>query len=86
MNATTDITTMRHWDPKSKNTIELAGSYLTVEKPNVNMQEEATEFARIIEQRDVAAAAELEEISKIVVSVTQDLRRQNGILYPADTQ
>lgn len=86
VNGTTDITTLGHWDPKTKETKELAESYLTVEKPNVNMQEEATEFARIIEQRDVAAAAELEEISRIVVSVTQDLRRQNGILYPADKQ
>ena len=86
MNATTDITNLKHWDTKSKNTTELAGPCLTVEKPNVNMQEEAIEFARIIEQRDIAAAAELEEISKIVVSVTQDLRRQNGILYPADKQ
>lgn len=48
------------------------------------MEEEATEFARIIEQRDAIAAAELEEISRIVLRVTQDLRRQNGILYPAD--
>lgn len=84
INGTTDITTLSHWDPQSKETKELAGTYLTVDKPNVNMQEEATEFARIIEQRDHAAVAELEEISKIVMEVTQNLRRQNGILYPAD--
>lgn len=85
-NGTTDLARLNHWIAKTKKTEELAGPYLTVDKPNVNMQEEATEFARIIEQRDLAAAAELEEISRIVVTVTQDLRRQNGILYPADKQ
>lgn len=84
INATTDISTMSHWDPKTKKSEELAGPYKTVDKPFVNMEEEATEFARIIEQRDVVAAAELAEISRIVLKITEDLRRQNGILYPAD--
>lgn len=86
INATTDISTLKHFDPKSKNTKELAGSYKTVEKPNVNMAEEAVEFARIIEEKDVRALVELEKISKYVVEVTSDMRRQGGILYPADKQ
>ena len=50
------------------------------------MEEEATEFARIIEEKDTQAAAKLEELSRITINVTQDLRRQNGILYPADVK
>lgn len=84
MNATTDITSVSHWSPKTKTSEELAGACKTVEKPDVNMEEEAVEFARIIEEKDVAAAAELEEISKNVLIVTEDLRRQNAIVYPAD--
>ena len=84
INSTTDISTLKHWNPRSKESVELAGSYKTVEKPNVNMEEEATEFARIIERKDTAAANELEDISRTVLRITEDLRRQNGIVYPAD--
>ena len=84
INSSTDISTLKHWDPKTKKTEELAGPYKTVEKPNVNMEEEAVEIARIINEKDTKASGELERISKIVVRVTSDLRRQNGILYPAD--
>ena len=48
------------------------------------MEEEAIEIARIINQSDSAAAAGLERVSKNVLDITQELRRQNGILYPAD--
>ncbi|KAK1056091.1 hypothetical protein LTR74_015173 [Friedmanniomyces endolithicus] len=84
VNGTTDISSVKHWDPVGKKTEELAGSYETVEKPNVNMVEEAVEFARIVDEGDWEAAGKLEEISRIVIKVTADLRRQNGILYPAD--
>lgn len=86
INATTDISTIKHWNPQTKATEELAGSYKTAEKPFVNMEEEATEFARIIDDDDSTAAAKLEQISKTVLSVTQDLRRQNRILYAADKE
>ncbi|KAK3724541.1 hypothetical protein LTR37_001165 [Vermiconidia calcicola] len=86
VNATTDISTVKHWNPQTKDTQELAGSYKKPEKPNVNMEEEATEFARIVEEDDTAAAAELEKISRIVIKVTEELRRQNKILYPADKE
>nr|POE51110.1 putative oxidoreductase ygjr [Quercus suber] len=86
INGTTDIKTVSHWDPKTKKSEELAGPCIEVEKPNVNMEEEAVEFARIITDGDKKASAELEKISRIVVQVTSDLRRQNGILYPADSK
>jgi predicted dehydrogenase len=86
INATTDISTIKHWNPQTKDTKELAGPYKIPEKPNVNMEEEAIHFANIVEQKDTQAAAELEDISRKVLAVTQDLRRQNGILYPADTE
>lgn len=84
VNGTTDISSVKHMNPQTKKTEELAGPYKTVEKPNVNMEEEAVEFARIINEKDEKAAADLAEVSKIVIKVTSDLRRQNGIFYPAD--
>ncbi|TKA27036.1 hypothetical protein B0A50_05227 [Salinomyces thailandicus] len=86
INGTTDISAIKHFNPHTKHTEELAGPYKTVEKPNVNMEEEAVEFARILNEKDGSAAAELERISRIVIKVNTDLRRQNGILYPADKQ
>ena len=49
------------FDPQTKKTEELAGPCKTVEKPNVNMEEEAVEFARIINEKDTKAASKLEE-------------------------
>jgi predicted dehydrogenase len=84
INATTDIKSVKHWDPVGKkNSEELAGP-LRDEKAQVNMEEEAEEFARILNEKDEKAVAELEEISKNVVKVTSELRRQGGIVYPAD--
>jgi hypothetical protein len=37
-----------------------------------------------VNEKDAEAVRALEEISRTVVKVTSDLRRQNGILYPAD--
>lgn len=86
INATTDISTIKHFNPQTKETNELAGDYKKPEKPNVNMEEECAEFARIIEEDDDDAVAKLEEVSKAVLAITQDLRRQNGILYKADRE
>lgn len=85
LNATTDIKSVAHWDPKTKKSEELAGP-VRDEKAAVNMEEEAEEFARILNEKDEKAASELERISKTVMKVTNDLRRQNGIRYPADTE
>ncbi|KAI4739971.1 NAD(P)-binding protein [Aureobasidium sp. EXF-12298] len=79
LNSVTDIASVKLWDRKTKQTEELAEK-----KADLNLQEEAEEFARIINNKDVDAAAKLEQLSYDIVSVTSDLRRQNGILYPAD--
>lgn len=79
LNAVADIASVKFWDRKTKQSEELAEK-----KVDLNLQEEAEEFARIINQKDHGAAAKLEQLSKDIVSVTSDLRRQNGILYPAD--
>ena len=84
VNGTTDISSVTHFDPKTKKSEELAGPCIQVEKPNVNMEEEAEEFARIIKQQDWDAADELQRISKIVIEVTTDMRRQAGIVYPVE--
>lgn len=84
VNSSTDISSISHFDPKTKQNEELAGPYKTAEKPNVNMEEEALEFARILNVKDTEALAKLEKISKDVIAVTSDMRRQAGIKYPAD--
>ncbi|KAK4613401.1 hypothetical protein CLAFUW4_08749 [Fulvia fulva] len=84
VNGTTDISSVKHWSPKTKEIEELAGGYKTAEKPNVNMEEEAIEFARIINEKDTKALEELETISRNVIKVTTHMRRQGGIVYPAD--
>lgn len=86
VNGTTDISSLKHWNPQTKETEQLAGAFKQVEKPNVNMEEEAAEFAKIIEQGNAAAAKELAELSRSVLKVTEDLRRQAGIVYPADKE
>ncbi|KAK5114179.1 hypothetical protein LTR62_002749 [Meristemomyces frigidus] len=84
VNGTTDVSSIKFLNSKTKGSEELAGPFKTVAKPNVNMEEELVEFARIVNEKDIKAAGDLEEVSRVVVKVTSDLRRQNGILYPAD--
>lgn len=79
ISGTTDIDGIKFWDRKTKETIELAGP-----KAKLNLQEEAEEFARIILEKDHSAAAKLEQISRDVVAVTSDLRKQNGIVFAAE--
>ena len=43
--------------------------------------EETIEFARIIEEKDEKARQELEDWSRIIIGITTDLRRQNGIEF-----
>jgi len=76
VNATTDIDSLKFWDRKTKQTEELAGP-----KAALNLQEEAEEFARIIGENDHKAAAELEQLSKDIIDITTDLRKQNNIVF-----
>ena len=75
---------MKLLNAKTKSSEELAGPCKKVEKPNVNMEEECMEFARIINEGDKAEAGRLEEISMAVGRVTSKLRKEAGVRYPAD--
>lgn len=86
VNGTTDLSSLKFLDARTKKSEELAGAYKTVEKPNVNMEEECAEFARILADGDDKAAEALAKVSRDVVRVTSDLRRQAGVRYPADEQ
>lgn len=79
LDATGSISSLTFWNPKDKKTEQFAGP-----KAENMMEEEAAEFARLIEERDEAGLARLEEISKAVIKVTTSLRYENGLLYPAD--
>ena len=79
LNATTDISSIKLWSNQTKSTDELAGP-----KAERNMQEEATEFGRIIEEKDADAASKLQKLSMDVIGITTDLRKQNGIVFAAE--
>ena len=53
----------------------------TREQQKLNLAEEAAEFARIIVEEDRVAEGKLREVSLGTVKVTEDLRRQNGLLF-----
>lgn len=76
INATTDIDSVKFTDRKTKKTEELAGP-----KAELNLQEEAEEFARIINEGDHKAADKLEQWSRDIIDITTDLRKQNDIVY-----
>jgi predicted dehydrogenase len=80
-NGVADIESVDFWEAKT-NTVEKLGK----ERVHLNLLEEAREFARIIEEKDGKAAEELEEISRIVIGVTTELRRQNGILFKVEKE
>ncbi|KAL9096507.1 MAG: hypothetical protein Q9165_001504 [Trypethelium subeluteriae] len=79
VNATMNIDTVKLVNPRTKETKELAGP-----KEELKLKEEASEFARIIENDDKKAANYLEDLSRTVLQITTELRRQNSIIYPAD--
>lgn len=77
-NAITDIDSVRFLDASKKG----AATELAVEKKELNLQEEAELYARILNSGDKAAAEKLEKVSKGVVKVTESLRRENGLTFP----
>ncbi len=79
MNGVTDIDTIALLNPKEKSKTNLAEK-----KKELNMFEEAKEFARIINDNDKKGATELEYLSRIVLEITTDLRRQNNIVYECE--
>jgi predicted dehydrogenase len=87
INAVFDLEKVEMWSPKTKASEPLEVKPVAdYEKGNVNMVEEAAEFARIINEKDGKAVKELEGISKIVIKITAEMRRQGGIVYPADKE
>lgn len=78
-NGVTDIESIKLSTVADKKTVELAKV-----KEKLNLKEEAQEFYRLITEDDTEGLEQLENLSRMVVEVTQDLRRQNGIEYPAD--
>ena len=80
LNATTDIDRVDFLDARTKKIQSLAVPR-TQEQRKLNLAEEAAEFARIITEKDTVAEAKLREVSLGTVKVTEDLRRQNGLLF-----
>lgn len=81
LNGTADIDSVKFWSNKTKETKDMGKP-----KAEKNMQEEADEIGRIILEGDKSAAAELEKLSKDIIAVTTDLRRQNFIIFKAEQQ
>ena len=77
----TDIQTVTLWDPKTKKREQLAGPETYVK---LNLQEEAEEFARVINSRDREAEKHYEVLSRDILKVLQKVRKDNGLLYPGE--
>jgi predicted dehydrogenase len=75
----TDIEGVTFWDARSKSKEEVGGK-----REELNLKEEAEEFARIINEKDWGVVRELEEHSLAVVRVTEGVRRENGLLFPGE--
>jgi len=80
-NGVTDIERVDFLDAKNK-TVEKLGRG----RVELNMADEANAFAKIIEEMDEVEAQKLQRISMVVQSVTEDLRRQNGLLFKVETE
>ncbi|OMP87922.1 putative oxidoreductase YgjR [Diplodia seriata] len=78
-NGVTDIDSVVFLDARTKEKTQLAG-----EKAKLNLQEEAAEFARIIQEKDTKEKTRLEEMSRAVLCITEDLRKQNGIVFDVE--
>lgn len=79
INSVTDIESIQLSTISDKKVVQLAES-----KAALNLMEEAQEFYRLITEDDLHGIKQLEDLSRLIVEVTEDLRRQNGILFAAD--
>lgn len=75
----TDIESVVLWDSKTKKRTELAGGK---EPAELNLKEEASEFARCIEERDAAALGRYEQLSRDILKVLYKSRQDNGLVFP----
>jgi predicted dehydrogenase len=83
VNGVTDIQGVEWWQAGAKEAEELGGKGV---EAALTMQSEAEEFARIVENGDGEAAEKLRGVSEAVQSVTEDLRRQNGLIFKVEKQ
>ncbi|KAH8722680.1 hypothetical protein GQ44DRAFT_711455 [Phaeosphaeriaceae sp. PMI808] len=74
----TDIASVVMWDAKTKGKTELARAR---EAGELNLKEEAEEFARVIGCRDEVALARYEKLSRDVLKVLESARRENGLFF-----
>jgi predicted dehydrogenase len=75
----TDIEDVVMWDPKKKSKESVEG----VQKPEeLNLKEEAEEFARCIVEGDAEALGRYERHSKDVLKILEKARRDNGLVFP----
>jgi predicted dehydrogenase len=75
----TDIESVVFWDAKTKTKEELAGK-----KEELNLKEEAAEFARVINAKDREAEKRYEALSRDILAVLEKVRKENGLLYPGE--
>ncbi|BFZ58593.1 hypothetical protein PYCC9005_005657 [Savitreella phatthalungensis] len=78
-NATADIDSVVLRNPRDKSEEELAKA-----PEKLNLAAEAREFARIINENDEAALKDLQTLSRHIVELTTDLRRQAGIVFESE--
>lgn len=75
----TDVESVVLWDPKTKERKELAGGKEPVE---LNLKEEAAEFARVIQEKDEKALQRYETLSRDILKVLYKARHDNGFVFP----
>jgi predicted dehydrogenase len=75
----TDVSSVVLWDPSTKTREELAGGK---EPAELNLKEEAEEFARCIEEKDMQAVARYEKLSRDILKVLHKARHDNGFVFP----
>lgn len=74
----TDVEKVTFWDPKKKTRQDVEG---LTKLEELNLKEEALEFARIINDRDDKALARHEQHSRDVLKVLEKVRHDNGLLF-----
>ncbi|KAF2126818.1 NAD(P)-binding protein [Dothidotthia symphoricarpi CBS 119687] len=75
----TDIESVVFRDAKTKTKTELAGKK---EPADLNLKEEAVEFARLIEEEDWKSMEKYETLSMGILKVLENSRKENGLLFP----
>ncbi|KAF5597486.1 oxidoreductase yulF [Fusarium subglutinans] len=80
----TDICTMKFFPRGSQESKEL-GDISPEYTDMLNLTWEAKELGRIIKESDREAEADLRELSRSVLTVMEDMRKKNGIVFGSDS-